>query len=109
MENNSTFFGLKESTVASIRQCLMRHQKVEEAIIYGSRAKGNYRPSSDIDLTLRGERLTFSDMANIENEIDDLMLPYKFDTSIYHHISNPDLIDHITRVGQSFYKKGEML
>jgi predicted nucleotidyltransferase len=28
---------------------------VEKAILYGSRAKGNYKNGSDIDLTLRGE------------------------------------------------------
>ena len=105
MKRNVTSFGLKDATIAAIRQCLTSHEKVEEAIIYGSRSKGNYRPSSDIDLTLRGDALIFSDLANLANDIDDLMLPYKFDISIYHHITNPDLLDHIARVGKPFYRK----
>ena len=102
-------FGLKNATIAAIRHCLTSHEKVEEAIIYGSRATGNYRPSSDIDLTLRGEAIIFSDLANLANDIDDLMLPYKFDISIYHQISHSDLLGHIARVGQSFYRKDGLL
>ncbi|MBU1171821.1 MAG: hypothetical protein KKD44_19885 [Proteobacteria bacterium] len=38
-------------------------------------------------------------------EIDDLLLPYSFDISIFADIDNPDLIDHIKRVGMIFYEK----
>jgi hypothetical protein len=38
----------------------------------------------------------------IENEIEDLMLPYKLDLSLFHQIENPDLIEHIKRVGKDF-------
>jgi predicted nucleotidyltransferase len=80
---------------------------VEEAVLYGSRAMGNYRKGSDIDLTLKGRNLSISDLFKLENEIDDLMLPYKFDFSIFSHIKNQDLIEHIARNGKLFYKKDE--
>jgi predicted nucleotidyltransferase len=48
-------------------------------VLYGSRAKGNYRPGSDIDLTLLGESLNLTELQKIELELDDLMLPYKID------------------------------
>ena len=73
--------------------------------MYGSRAKGNYRNGSDIDLTLIGKKLDLSKQFIIETELDDLLLPYKIDLSIYHKIENQDLIDHIKRVGSLFYKK----
>jgi predicted nucleotidyltransferase len=47
-------FGLKESVIRKICSVLARYPQVEKAILYGSRAKGNYKNGSDIDLTLRG-------------------------------------------------------
>ncbi len=97
-------FGLKDHTIAAIRACLARHERIEEAILYGSRAVGTYRRGSDIDLTLKGNTLTLSDLFRLENEIDDLLLPYTFDISLYHQISHPALLDHIRRRGVLFYQ-----
>lgn len=98
-------FGLKIEDILKIQQVLSHHPEVEEAILYGSRAKGNYRNGSDIDLTLKGETLTLNQQFSIENEIDDLLLPYKMDISILQQIQNPDLLDHIERVGKVFYTR----
>jgi uncharacterized protein len=97
-------FGLKEATIAKIQGVLAQHPEVEQAILYGSRAKGNYRAGSDIDLTLVGSTLTHSILCYIDNEIDDLLLPYLFDLSLMSQIENPALIDHINRVGVIFYQ-----
>lgn len=97
-------FGLKDRTVATIRSCLAHYPRIEEAVLYGSRAMGTFRPGSDIDLTLKGEQLTLSDVFRLENEIDDLLLPYTFDISIYHQIGNAKLLDHINRKGVVFYR-----
>lgn len=78
-------FGLKETTIEQITGVFSNHPEVESAILYGSRAKGNYRRGSDIDLTLTGECLTYRIVAQIENEIDDLLLPYLFDISTQLH------------------------
>ena len=83
----------------------MQHDKIDEAILYGSRAKGNFKNGSDIDITLVGNDLNLSTINKIELELDDLLLPYTFDISIYHRISNPQLTDHIDRIGKIFYLK----
>lgn len=100
-------YGLKEETLSSIREVFRRYPELVEVIIYGSRAKGNYRPGSDIDLTLKGERLNLHILNRIANELDDLLLPYSFDLSVYSQIENSDLLDHIQRVGQLFYSASE--
>ena len=97
--------GLSDVDIKKIQVVFMSYTEVEKVILYGSRAKGTYKPASDIDITLVGENLNLTIQQKIENDLDDLMLPYKFDISIYHHISNNDLIDHISRVGQPFYVK----
>jgi len=93
-------FGLSTEDITKIKEVLAKFAEIERVLIYGSRAKGNYKPSSDIDLTLVGEKLTLTILQELENEIDDLLLPYKFDISIFHQISNSDLIAHIERVGK---------
>lgn len=98
-------FGLKEQVIQDIVNVLKRYSEVESAILYGSRAMGNFRPGSDIDLTLTGQALTYQVVARIEDEIDDLLLPYLFDISILSHIDNPNLVDHLNRVGITFYEQ----
>lgn len=96
--------GLEAQTIEKVRALLSLHPEVKRAILYGSRAKGNFKPFSDVDLTLVGPDLNLTIQQKIENELDDLLLPYKFDLSIYHHIQNEELIDHIARVGKDFYE-----
>jgi len=95
-------FGLDQITIQKIRNVFSDHKNIEKVLIYGSRAKGNFRPGSDIDIVLFAPRLTTTDLLKIENEIDDLMLPYKMDLSLYHQIENPSVIEHIQRVGVEF-------
>jgi predicted nucleotidyltransferase len=98
-------FGLKQSTIEKIRGIFSGHPEVEQVLLYGSRAKGNYRPGSDIDLTICGEAVTLSQLLKIENELDELLLPYKIDLSLRHKIDSPELLAHIRRVGKVFYEK----
>jgi len=99
-------YGLQEATIQKICAVFVRYPQVEKAVLYGSRAKGSYRNGSDIDLTLLGGKdLTLDVMNKISNELDDLLLPYKIDLSIFHDISDPDVVEHIRRVGVMFYEK----
>jgi predicted nucleotidyltransferase len=97
--------GLKQTTIERINGIFSTHQLVEQVILYGSRAKGNFRNGSDIDLTIKGEAVTLSELLKIESELDDLLLPYKIDLSLLHKIDDPELLDHIRRVGIVFYEK----
>lgn len=98
-------FGLKEETIDKINNVFAKYPQVEEVFIYGSRAKGDFKNGSDIDLTLKGDRIDLSLANKISLEIDDLLLPYSFDISIFNQISSPGLLDHIKRRGKVFYPK----
>lgn len=78
---------------------------LSSALIYGSRAKGNYRAGSDIDLTIKGDEIPFAEFMQIEDQIDDLILPYTVDLSQYRQLENTDLIAHIDQVGVTVYSK----
>jgi predicted nucleotidyltransferase len=98
-------YGLKEKQINDIKNLLAAFTQIEEAVIYGSRAKGNYKPASDIDMVFKGKNLSTPILNQIANSLDDLLLPYTFDLAIYHHIKDPDVLDHIERVGKVFYEK----
>lgn len=101
-------FGLKETVIQKICSVLNHYPQVDKAILYGSRAKGNYKNGSDIDLTLRGNTdLTLNVLYKIMDELDDLLLPYTIDLSIFNNIGDPDVVKHIQRVGVTFYDKSE--
>ena len=106
-------YGLKYEVIEKMQAVFWRYSEIEKVILYGSRAKGTYKKGSDIDLTIKGDRIDLTLLFKIENELDDLFLPYKIDLSIYNSIQNPDLLDHIERVGKEFFirknlKKNEM-
>jgi predicted nucleotidyltransferase len=96
-------FGLKETTIKRIQSVFSKYSQIEKAVIYGSRAKGNYRNGSDIDISFFGEKLSQSIIFKIEDNLDDLYLPYSFDLSIFDNIDNPKFKEHIERVGKVFY------
>jgi predicted nucleotidyltransferase len=98
-------FGLEENIIIQVNEVLAKYPQIEKVIIYGSRAKGNFKKGSDIDLTLEGDGLNLSVINSLLNEIDDLLLPYTFDVSIFRQISNVDLVEHIESVGKVFYEK----
>jgi predicted nucleotidyltransferase len=98
-------YGLKEKTIEKIISVFAHFNELEEVILYGSRAMGNYKPGSDIDLALKGSLLNGSKVNRISLKLDELLLPYAFDLSILSQISNNDLISHIESIGISFYKR----
>ena len=98
-------FGLSGEDINTIKDEFRKYDQIEEILIYGSRAMGNFKPSSDIDLSLLGSKIDLSLQQEIEFDLGELMLPYKFDISVYERTNNPEFLDHIQRVGKEFYKK----
>ncbi len=98
--------GLSDETARKIRNVFSHYPEVEKAVLYGSRAKGSHRPGSDIDLALFGDKLDQTIIGRIDEELDDLLLPYRFDLSLFGTITQRELIEHIERVGVLFYERG---
>ncbi|MEO8209426.1 MAG: nucleotidyltransferase domain-containing protein [bacterium] len=98
-------FGLKENIIEQINSVFEKFPQIEEVVIYGSRAKGNYREGSDIDFTLKGKNLSHKLLNSISLKLDELFLPYVIDISNFNKISNGNLIEHINRVGKVFYEE----
>jgi predicted nucleotidyltransferase len=96
--------GLSPGELASLRSVFARHPEIEEVFLFGSRAMGNHRPESDIDLAVRG----IDDERAVEalaDELDELPLPFLFDVKSLGGIQNPALLEHVRRVGRSIFAR----
>ncbi|AWG23148.1 hypothetical protein FFWV33_17240 [Flavobacterium faecale] len=97
-------FGLYPKSHIEIMEIIDNCLSIDQVIIYGSRAKGNYREGSDIDITILGEPEK-ADINKLWHALDDSYIPYKFDISVYNELQSESLKEHINRVGQVFYKR----
>lgn len=101
-----TKFGLLDSDLETVISVLSKHSEVKNAFIFGSRAKGNYKNGSDVDIALKGAELNMDILHQISYWLnEETALPYKFDVFNYHKINEPALTEHIDRVGIEFYSK----
>lgn len=98
-------FGLKELDLDYIVKKISEFSEIEKAVIFGSRAKGNYKPGSDIDIAIIGEKINFDVLSRLHSLLEDEgPLPYLFDIVDYTHLEHEDLKSHIDRVGKAIYE-----
>lgn len=101
-------FGLKQKDIDQISSVLRGFDAVLQALIFGSRARGNYKKGSDIDIAIKGDGIGYSIVSEIAYLLnDETLMPYFFDVVHYNSITNENLIDHIDRVGVVFYEQQE--
>ena len=96
-------YGIPEHDWEKVVEAISRDPRVQRIILYGSRAKEAFQDGSDIDLCLQAPELDNSTLLKMENDLDDLLLPWKIDIAIRHRIDNPDLLAHIERVGKTLF------
>ncbi len=99
-------YGLQERDINYILEAVKKYPEIEEVILFGSRAMGNYKKGSDVDLALIGENIDQHTIRRMTDDLNEVYpLPYFFDVVNYHAITNEALQEHINTVGKSIYKK----
>ena len=93
-------FGLKQTDIDYLKKCISQFPEIEIAIIFGSRAIGNFKPGSDIDLCLKGKRISLDSISKIKYLLEkEGPLPYLVDVVSYSHIQSKELKKHIDTKG----------
>lgn len=94
--------GIPPPQLKKIRQIFQKYPQIKEVVLFGSRAKGNAREGSDIDLAVKGKKIDSRLLTQIGLDYDALYLPWKLDVIAYDTIENAELKEHIDRVGIPF-------
>ena len=99
--------GLRQSDIDYIVKMLSEFSEIEKAAVFGSRAKGNYKPGSDVDIAIFGKDITFDTISSVHSRLEEQgPLPYFFDIVDYTHLNHKDLKDHIDRAGKVIFERG---
>ncbi|MDZ7330645.1 MAG: nucleotidyltransferase domain-containing protein [candidate division KSB1 bacterium] len=94
-------FGLREHEIKQLTQIIFSFPEVQEAIIFGSRAMGNFKSGSDVDIAIRGKNITHEIITQIRYLLnEETLMPYFFDVVDYDQITNEDLKQHIDQFGK---------
>lgn len=97
-------FGLLESDITFLSKLFLNYNSIEEVVIFGSRAKGNYKNGSDVDLAIMSQSIGIEELNAIDDALNENSnLPYKFDIVHYEKIQTPELKEHIDRVGKRLF------
>jgi len=92
-------YGIEDSIWERILSVLKANASIKQIILFGSRAKGNFRNGSDIDLALKGKSISADDVLDLRLKLDELNLPWEIDLLHYETITDPAVKEHIDRVG----------
>jgi predicted nucleotidyltransferase len=101
-------YGIEHDIWEKIISVLKAESKITSIILFGSRAKGNFQNGSDIDIALKGHELKFDDIQNLRITLDELNLPWEIDVQNYDTINDPDVKEHIDRVGIKINKLSKL-
>lgn len=88
--------GLPPQTLAQIQAVLVTFPQIRWLKLYGSRAMGNYRPGSDIDLAFSSP---IDCTAQLAGAFEELPIPYQVDVTHWESLAHDGLRQHIEQVG----------
>ena len=101
--------GLKDEHREAIIAAIATNDRVERAVLFGSRATGTNTVSSDVDIALFGDRLTLTDQARLGSVLDDIPMAQSLDLLLYDSIQDQVLREHIRRNGIEWYARSELI
>ena len=92
--------GLPENVYYKVKEVINKFSKYQFKL-FGSRARGNYHASSDIDIAVFGEAIG-QDEFLIKNEFDKIDTAYKIDVVVVKENTKKSLVESIMREGVEF-------
>lgn len=94
-------YGLIDQDYYYIQKAVEQFPEIECVILFGSRALGNYKRGSDVDLAIVGKKVTHQTILGLSEYLNETYpLPYMFDIIHYDSLTNDNLIRHIDCFGK---------
>ena len=99
-------YGLTERSYKELLEILSSIPEIEEVLIYGSRARGDFTQASDVDLSIKGKNVVRRTLAILNDRLYESHIPQIFDTHIYSGIKNQAFKNNVDQDGKIIYRKG---
>lgn len=96
-------FGLKEKELEAIIDILKKESYIEKAVIFGSRARNDYKKTSDIDIAIFGSNIDSTQLNLLRDRLDQLDLIYKIDVVDFYSLTKEGLKENITTEGRQIF------
>lgn len=98
-------FGLKDSVIIKIKNILYKYEEIEKALIFGSRARGDYKTTSDIDIAIFSKNITSTRLNLLRNEFEELDIIYTIDVVEFYKTSKEELKNNIINDGIAIFDR----
>lgn len=96
-------YGFAEHDWQETLAVFKKYPEIEKVVLFGSRAKNTFKPMSDVDIVLFGDKIDYSFIARIKSEFEESKIPYFFDILDYKKITSDDLKKHVQIHGRTIY------
>ncbi|ENK1244263.1 nucleotidyltransferase domain-containing protein [Clostridium botulinum] len=97
--------GISLQLFEEIRNSILKNPKINKAVIFGSRARGDYKKTSDIDICIYGKDIQNMDINLLEDSLNEINTPLDFDIVYFDKISKEALKINIEKDGILIYVK----
>ncbi len=97
-------YQLESHIVEKLKSFFNQFDFIDKVVIFGSRAKHDANPKSDIDLCIYSLEMTAKEFTKLKIELDELPILYKIDI-VHFEKSNDELKKNILRDGKFFFIK----
>ncbi|GMB09190.1 hypothetical protein EDD69_1231 [Thermolongibacillus altinsuensis] len=104
---NST--GISKRWIGELQTYCSTNDKIEKVVLFGSRARGDYQKTSDIDLVIWTKNASHSEQNLMEHAIQQMPTPFKIDVLFFDRLTKEKLISNILKEGIVIYEKGAAL
>ena len=98
-------YGLTDKSYKELLEILASIPEIEEVLIYGSRARGDYWRASDVDLSIKGKDIVRRTLALLNDKLYESHIPQIFDTHIYSDIKSQTFKDNVDQDGKVIYRR----
>lgn len=99
-----TNFGITEKELTQIQKIISEYPEIQTSCIFGSRAMGNYKNTSDIDIAIGGEKVSFHTVSKVHGRLEEeVSTPLFFDVISLQSLENKELQEHVKTYGKSIF------
>ena len=98
--------GISLKFLQELRQFCYENTMIDKVILFGSRARGDYRKTSDVDLAIFTNDASHQQQNVIQHSINEMSTPLKIDVLFFDRLTKVKLKSTILNEGVIMYEKG---